>query len=132
MEGSPVTLYRWDSMPKERLTDSLTRRWITGERVMLAQLDLLRGCMVPMHSHENEQVTYVLEGALRLVVGREEGEVVVVRAGEVLHIPSGVPHSAEALEDSLALDLFSPPRQDWLDSTDSYLREEPQKGSAAS
>jgi quercetin dioxygenase-like cupin family protein len=83
---------------------------------------LARGCIVPKHSHENEQLTYILEGALHFWLGDDQTEQLVVRAGEVLHIPSNVPHKAEALEDTLDVDVFSPPRQDWLDKTDDYLR----------
>ncbi|GAC1446662.1 MAG: hypothetical protein NVSMB56_07480 [Pyrinomonadaceae bacterium] len=95
---------------------------ITGDRMMLAHVYLKKGCIVPKHSHENEQITYILEGALRFWIGEDEGEQIVVGAGEVLHIPSNVPHKAEALEDTLDVDIFSPPRQDWLDKTDDYLR----------
>jgi quercetin dioxygenase-like cupin family protein len=90
--------------------------------MMLAHVYLKRGAVVPKHSHHNEQITYILEGALRFWVGDDESKVVDVRAGEVLCIPSGVPHKAEALEDTLDVDIFSPPRQDWLDKTDDYLR----------
>ena len=100
----------------------LDRRLITGDRMMLAHVYLKKGCIVPKHSHENEQFTYILEGALRFWIGEDGGEEVIVRAGEVLHIPSNVPHRAEALEDTLDVDIFDPPRQDWLDKTDSYLR----------
>jgi quercetin dioxygenase-like cupin family protein len=110
-------------MPKERVTDLLDRRLITGDRMMLAHVYLLKGCVVPKHSHENEQITYVLEGALHFWIGEDGLEEVVVRAGEVLHIPSNVPHKALALEDTLDVDIFSPPRQDWLDKTDDYLRQ---------
>ena len=116
------TLYRWDSMKKERVSDMLERRLITGDRMMLAHVYLKKGCIVPKHSHENEQLTYILEGALRFWIGDDQTEEVVVNAGEVLHIPSNVPHMAEALEDTLDVDIFSPPRQDWLEKTDSYLR----------
>jgi quercetin dioxygenase-like cupin family protein len=117
-----VRWYRWDDMPKETVTESLERRLITGERIMLAHVYLKKGCVVPKHKHENEQVSYILEGALRFWLGEDEGEEQLVRAGEVLHIPSNVPHKAEALEDTLDVDVFSPPRQDWLDGTDAYLR----------
>jgi unsaturated pyranuronate lyase len=117
-----ATFFRWDQMPKETVNDLLDRRLVTGERMMLAHVYLKKGCIVPLHHHENEQITYVLEGALRLWVGEEPAEVVDVRTGEVLVIPSGVPHKAEALEDTLDLDVFCPPRQDWLDGTDDYLR----------
>ncbi len=115
--------FRWDDMPKEEVTGKIGRRLITGERMMLAHIYLAEGAVVPLHSHDNEQLTYVLEGALHFWIGEDESEEVVVRAGEVLHIPSWVPHKALALEDTLDVDVFSPPRQDWLDGTDTYLRE---------
>jgi quercetin dioxygenase-like cupin family protein len=117
-----ATFFRWDDMPREKVNELLDRRLVTGERMMLAHVYLKKGCIVPRHSHENEQITYVLEGALRFWIGPAPGEECVIRAGEVLVIPSHVPHQAEALEDTLDLDVFSPPRQDWLDGTDDYLR----------
>jgi quercetin dioxygenase-like cupin family protein len=90
--------------------------------MMLAQVYLKKGCIVPKHSHENEQLTYILEGALKFWIGDDGAEEIVVRAGEVLLIPSQVPHKAEALEETLDVDIFSPPRQDWLDKKDDYLR----------
>jgi quercetin dioxygenase-like cupin family protein len=117
-----VTLYRWEDMPREPVTDQIARRMVTGQRVMLAHVYLDKGSIVPRHSHENEQVTYVLSGALRFWIGEDESQELVVRAGEVLHIPANLPHKAEALEDTLDLDVFSPPRQDWLDGTDDYFR----------
>ena len=119
---STTTWYRWEEMPREAVSPMLDRRLITGDRMMLAHVYLKKGCIVPKHSHVNEQFTYILEGALRFWIGDDESEEVVVRAGEVLHIPSHVPHKAEALEDTLDVDVFDPPRQDWLDKTDSYLR----------
>jgi quercetin dioxygenase-like cupin family protein len=117
-----VTHFCWDAMPKERVTDLLDRRLITGDRMMLAHVYLKKGCIVPRHSHENEQLTYILEGALRFWIGEDEKETLVVSAGEVLHIPGHVPHKAEALEDTLDVDVFSPPREDWINKTDDYLR----------
>jgi quercetin dioxygenase-like cupin family protein len=117
-----VSFFRWDDMEKERVTDMLSRRLITGERMMLAHVYLKKGCIVPKHSHENEQLTYILEGALRFWIGEDQNEEIVVRAGEVLLIPSNIPHKAEALEETLDVDVFSPPRQDWLKKTDDYLR----------
>ena len=117
-----VTFYRWDSMRKERVSDMLERRLIAGERMMLAHVYLKKGCIVPKHSHENEQLTYILEGALKFWIGEDSSEEITVRAGEVLLIPSHVPHKAEALEETLDVDVFSPPRQDWLDKKDDYLR----------
>jgi quercetin dioxygenase-like cupin family protein len=117
-----VTFYRWDSMRKERVSDMLERRLITGERMMLAHVYLKKGCIVPKHSHENEQLTYILEGALKFWIGEDGSEEITVRAGEVLLIPSNIPHKAEALDETLDVDVFSPPRQDWLDKKDDYLR----------
>ena len=118
-----VTHYRWNDMPREPVSDSLERRLITGERMMLAHVYLKKGCIVPKHSHENEQLTYILEGALLFTLGEEQNIEVTVGAGEVLHLPSNYPHKAVALEDTLDVDIFSPPRQDWLDKTDDYLRQ---------
>ena len=120
--AASVTLTKWDDIPWERLNEKLDRRLITGDGIMLAHVLLRKGCVVPMHRHQNEQFTYILEGALRFRIGDDGGSEVVVRAGEVLHIPSNVPHEAEALEDTLDLDIFHPPRQDWLAGTDAYLR----------
>jgi len=119
---SGATHYRWDDLPKEALKPDLARRLITGERMMIAHVYLEKGCIVPKHEHENEQLTYILEGALRFWLGDDESEVVDVAAGEVLNIPSGLPHKAEALETTLDVDVFAPPRQDWLDQSDDYLR----------
>jgi quercetin dioxygenase-like cupin family protein len=117
-----VTWFKWDEMSKETVSPMLDRRLITGDRMMLAHVYLKKGCIVPKHSHENEQITYILEGALKFWIGADESEIVMVRAGEVLHIPSNVPHKAEAMEDTLDVDIFDPPRADWLNKTDSYLR----------
>src|SRR4051812_38541208 len=117
-----VEFFRWSDMPKERVTDQISRRLVTGERMMLAHVYLDKGSVVPKHSHENEQLTYILEGALHFWIGEDQKEEVIVRAGEVLLIPSNVPHRALALEDTLDVDVFSPPRQDWLSGTDAYLR----------
>ena len=106
-----VRLHRWDEIALEKVTEMMSQKIITGEREMLAQIYLKRGALIPLHSHESEQMTYILQGALRFVVGNEE---VVVREGEVLHIPANVLHQAEALEDTFELDLFSPIRTDWL------------------
>ena len=121
MATATATRYRWDDMPKETVTPLLDRRLITGHRMMLAHVYLKKGCIVPMHKHENEQLTYILEGTLRFWLGEDESQVVDVHAGEVLHIPSWVEHQAEALEDTLEMDVFSPIRQDWLDHTDDYF-----------
>ena len=124
MPEPAVRLFRWSQMPKEKVTDYLDRRLITGERLMLAHVYLKKGCVVPKHAHENEQLTYILEGALHFWIGEDGKEELVVNAGEVLHIPSNIPHKAEALEDTLDVDVFSPPRWDWLSGTDTYLRQQ--------
>ena len=119
---SDVRHFKWDDMPKERVNDLLDRRLITGDRMMLAHVYLKEGCVVPMHSHENEQLTYILEGRLRFWIGSEDAEPMDLGPGEVLHIPSHVPHKALALEDTLDVDVFSPPREDWISGSDTYLR----------
>ena len=120
-EATTVRFHRWDDIPHERVTDMLTRKLIKGDRIMLAHVFLDKGCIVPRHRHHNEQFTYIISGALRFWIGEDESETLVLRAGEVLHIPSNVPHKAEALEDTLDMDIFAPPRQDWLDGTDTYF-----------
>ena len=121
MATQSVRLFRWDDIPRERVTDEIDRKLITGSRIMLAHVFLNKGSVVPMHSHENEQMTYLLGGALKFWIGTEDAVPIVVREGEVLHIPPNVPHKAEALEDTFDVDIFSPPRQDWLDGTDTYF-----------
>ena len=105
-------------MPRERLTRLLERRFLYGERVMLSHVYLKKGCLVPKHRHENEQVSCVLTGALRFQFDDRE---VVVGAGGVMHIPGGIAHEVTVLEDTLVLDIFSPVRQDWIDGTDTYF-----------
>jgi quercetin dioxygenase-like cupin family protein len=125
MAASGGTHYRWEELPLEQLKPDLGRRLVSVERMMLAQVYLEEGAIVPKHSHENEQLTYILEGTLRLWLGEDGAEEVFdVRAGEVLHIPPHVPHRAEALENTLDVDVFSPPRADWLDGSDAYLRDQ--------
>ena len=119
MTSRPVRLYRWDEIALEKVTEMISRKIITGEREMVTQIYLKRGAIVPMHSHESEQMTYVLQGGLRFMINGEE---ITVREGEVLHIPSHLPHRAEALETTLDVDIFCPPRADWLDGSDAYLR----------
>jgi quercetin dioxygenase-like cupin family protein len=116
-----VTFHRWNDMPKDRVTDQIDRRLVVGDRMMLAHVYLKKGSVVPRHSHENEQLTYILEGALHFKIGDDGSQEFIVRAGEVLVIPGNVPHEAHALEDTLDVDVFSPPRQDWLDGTDDYF-----------
>ena len=126
MSDSLVTHMKWDDIEREPVTDDIARKLFTGERMMLAQVFLEKGAIVPTHSHDNEQLTWVVEGALKFWLGDEGApgyEERIVSAGEVMYIPSNVPHKAEALEDTLDVDVFSPPRQDWLDGTDSYFKD---------
>jgi quercetin dioxygenase-like cupin family protein len=109
----------WESVPLEKMSDMISRRIVTGDKAMVAQVFLKKDAVVPEHHHESEQITYILEGALKFEI---EGKEIIVRKGEVLSIPSNVPHRAVALEDTLDLDIFSPIRTDWLTKNDSYLR----------
>ncbi len=123
---SEVRHQSWEDVRLEELTPLISRRLISSERMMLAHVYLKKGAIVPAHDHYNEQFTYILSGSLRFWIGEHAdapGDVYTdVRAGEVLVIPSHVRHRAEALEDTLDVDVFNPPRQDWLDGTDAYLR----------
>jgi quercetin dioxygenase-like cupin family protein len=114
-----MSAYSWSRVPIEKLNDKLSRKLITGKNVMLAQVFLKKDCVVPAHSHESEQMTYILSGSMTLRLPDKE---VTLNEGDVLHIPSGVEHSAVAHEDTLDLDIFSPIREDWLKGTDAYLR----------
>lgn len=123
MPSTSVTHYRWDSMPIEEVTPLLGRRLITGDGMMLAHVYLKKGCIVPRHNHHNEQLTYIISGKLRFWIGEDESQIIDVGGGEVLHLPSMVWHKAEALEDTLDVDIFNPPREDWINKTDAYLRQ---------
>ena len=114
-----MRFYQWDAVRTEELNPKISRKVIAGDKAMVAQVFIAKGGIVPEHSHESEQITYILEGALEFEL---EGRKIVVHKGEVLHIPSFVPHRAVALEDTVDLDIFSPIRPDWLDGTDYYLR----------
>jgi quercetin dioxygenase-like cupin family protein len=114
-----MQLLAWESVKKEIMNDKLWRKVVTGENAMVAQLGLSKDCVVPLHHHESEQISVVLQGALKFEL---EGREVMVRAGELLVIPSNVPHSALAIEDTIGIDVFSPIRHDWLNGTDNYLR----------
>jgi quercetin dioxygenase-like cupin family protein len=115
MASQGVRLHRWEEIELDKVTEMLSKKIVSGEREMLVQVYVKRGCLVPMHAHDSEQMTYVLQGALRFLI---QGEEITVREGEVLHIPPGVEHQAEALEDTFELDVFSPVRQAWLDHSD--------------
>ncbi|MEK0431173.1 MAG: hypothetical protein RL139_977 [Gemmatimonadota bacterium] len=118
-----VLFRRWADIPLETVTDQISRKLITGQQMMLAHVYLKKGAVVPKHQHHNEQLTYILEGALRFWIGDDGAEVIDVHAGEVLQIPSNVWHKAEALEDTLDVDIFNPPREDWLNKTDAYFHQ---------
>jgi len=122
-DTEPLTVqmehYTWDKMEKEVLSGTIARKIISGEKAMVAQVFLAKGAVVPEHRHESEQITYILKGALLFQI---DGKEVLVSAGEVLRIPSYMPHAAVAIEDTLDLDIFSPVRQDWLSKDDAYLR----------
>ena len=119
---SHAPVYCWNDMESEQVKPDLTRKLITGDRIMLASVELQRGCTVPQHAHVHEQITHVLSGCLRLTVGEDGATSHDLRAGDVIVLPSNVPHAAEAIEDTKVIDVFSPPREDWLNRTDSYLR----------
>ena len=118
-ESTQSTFTRWADIAVEELNPLIGRQFVVGCNVMVARVLLKKGAHVPLHSHHNEQVTYILDGALKFVL---EGKEVVVHTGEVLCIPPNVPHEAFALEDTVDLDIFNPPRQDWIDRDDAYLR----------
>ena len=113
----------WDDIPIEQLNPLIGRQFLVGTNVMIARVLLKQGAIVPLHHHHNEQVSYILEGALKFILKTEAGDKeITVRAGEVLCIPPNLPHEAHALEDTVDLDIFNPPRQDWIDRDDAYLR----------
>ncbi len=112
-------LFCWENVLKEQMNPFFTRQFVNGEQAMLAKIALKKGCVVPMHQHPNEQISLITSGSLEFMIG---GESKTVKAGEILVIPGNVPHAAIAHEDMEGLDVFAPPRQDWLDKTDSYLR----------
>jgi quercetin dioxygenase-like cupin family protein len=109
----------WRTITLEDLNPLLQRQFVVGQEIMLARILLKKGCVVPQHSHHNEQLSYMVEGALKFWIGGEE---IILSAGEVLCIPANMPHKAEAVEDSVSLDIFTPPRADWINKTDQYLR----------
>ncbi|HLX42683.1 MAG TPA: cupin domain-containing protein [Bryobacteraceae bacterium] len=114
-----MQVHRWNQVEKEQITPKLGRQMIHGETMTIARLEMKQGSFVPEHSHHNEQITTIEKGRLKFVFGGKE---VVIGAGESLQIPPHLPHSAEALEDSVAVDVFSPPREDWIRGDDAYLR----------
>jgi quercetin dioxygenase-like cupin family protein len=121
MPTQTATVHAWKNVPKKEVTQGLVRQFVTASRVTIAKFSMARGTVVPPHQHENEQVTYVVTGALNFNVA---GQDVMVRAGELLEIPPQVPHGVEVVEDAEAIDVFSPVRQDWIDGTDTYFKKQ--------
>jgi quercetin dioxygenase-like cupin family protein len=109
----------WHTVELENLNPLLQRQFVVGQAIMVARVLMKKGCIVPLHRHHNEQFSYILEGALKFWI---DGGEIVVNSGEVLTIPSHMPHQAEALQDTVAIDVFNPPRADWINKTDQYLR----------
>ncbi len=110
---------RWSEVPVEAVNPSFERQLVIGDKVMIARITLKKDCVVPLHHHHNEQISFLQSGSMRFTI---EGNETVVRAGEFLCIPPNVPHSAVALEDMVGVDFFTPPREDWINKTDQYLR----------
>jgi quercetin dioxygenase-like cupin family protein len=121
MADTGARYIKWNDVEVDQLNSLVGRQLIVGTNVMVARLLLKAGAKVPLHSHHNEQVSYILDGALRFVIDDRE---ITVSAGQVLCIPPHMPHEAIALEDTVAVDIFNPPRQDWIDKEDAYLRQE--------
>ena len=115
-------LHSWADIENERLNPLATRQYVHGTQAMLCRFALGKGCLIPYHSHPNEQISFVVEGCIRFVLGDGKDDIRLVHTGEILVIPANIPHSAEALQDTIALDIFAPPRQDWIDKQDAYLR----------
>jgi quercetin dioxygenase-like cupin family protein len=122
IQKTTETWYKWEEMEREAVTPQLERKLVWGERLMVAQVFLKKGCVVPRHAHVHEQISYVMQGALHFRLGADGEREQIVRAGEVLVLPSHLPHEAVALEESIVTDVFSPPREDWIARTDDYLR----------
>lgn len=123
MSEARAVVSRWSDVPLEKMRGGMDRRYVHSDRMMVAQVNFRQGDSVPAHRHDNEQYTYVLTGALRFRFGEAQDEEVVVGAGEIVLIPCGLLHSASADEDTFELDFFTPPRRDWIEGDDAYMRE---------
>jgi quercetin dioxygenase-like cupin family protein len=119
VQNQELKYIAWTEVLRESLNPQIEREMVVGDQIMLARVLLKKGGHVPLHHHSNEQMTYILEGSLKFAI---DGKEIIVKAGEVLCIPPNMPHEAWALEDTVDLDVFNPPRQDWLNKTDDYLR----------
>ncbi|MDH3708755.1 MAG: cupin domain-containing protein [Cyclobacteriaceae bacterium] len=113
----------WDAVPTEQVTDSMQRKIVAGEKLMIVKMKFKDGFHVPLHHHENEQITQVISGTIRFWLGEDKQQQMELTAGDVLVIPPNMPHEALMIGDVEAMDTWAPPRQDWLDGTDDYLRE---------
>jgi quercetin dioxygenase-like cupin family protein len=118
-QSNTVQHVRWQEVPAENMNPLFDRQYVVGDQVMIARISMKRGCIVPRHSHHHEQISHILSGILRFTV---DGREITLGAGELLLIPPHVPHAAVALEDTIAIDTFTPPREDWINKTDQYLR----------
>jgi len=121
--GTGAIVKRWDEVQLDQMRQGITRRFVHSDQLMVAQIGFPAGAVVPAHRHHNEQVTYMVSGVLRFLFGDDQDQEVILRAGDVVFIPGGLLHSAVALEDTFELDIFSPPREDWIDGSDAYLRQ---------
>jgi quercetin dioxygenase-like cupin family protein len=117
-----VEKINWDAVPVEEVTSSMKRRIVTGEKLMIARMNFKDGFLVPLHQHIHEQVTQVISGQIRFWLGENKEQVMDLFAGDVLVIPSNLPHEALMIGDVEEIDTWAPPRQDWLDGSDHYLR----------
>ena len=122
MSKTMVNKVNWDTVEWEQVSPSIKRKMIWGEHTMIARLEIKDGCVVPQHQHENEQISFIESGAIRFLMGEDKSEVVDVHAGESLIIPPNLPHEALIIGDVVATDTFSPPRADWIEGADDYLR----------
>ncbi|HKX79993.1 MAG TPA: cupin domain-containing protein [Novosphingobium sp.] len=123
MSSESFQAVQWEKLPKQNMRGGITRRFVNSEKMMVGQIWFRKGDSVPAHRHDNEQFTYVISGALRFLFGEDQQEEVIVGPEEIVLIPAGLLHSALALEDVFELDIFCPPRSDWLDGSDAYMRE---------
>ena len=117
-----VKKINWGDVPVEEVNPSMKRQIISGEKMMIARMHFKDGFRVPLHSHENEQITYCISGKMRFWFGENKEEVMDLNPGDVVVIPADVPHEALMIGDVEEIDSWSPPRKDWLDGTDDYLR----------
>lgn len=118
----PIKKQTWDNIPTEEVTPKMHRKILSGEKMMIAKMSFKDGFMVPLHQHENEQITHCIKGTMRFWFGANKEEVMDLHAGEMIVIPANLPHAALMIGDVEEVDHWAPPRKDWLDGTDNYLR----------